>query len=287
MALSYHEALEAARVFCARDDAEILPDARTRLLEWGEQTTLAAVLFHGLTNNPAQYAQFAPLLHAHGINVFVPRFPEHGDRDRMTTRNAGVTAQQLLAVGSEAIAIAGGLGQRVAVVGISMGALVAAYFAQFQAIDIAVPIAPSFALLRLPYAVSGVLKRIALALPNAFVWWDPRARGSELPVTAYPRFSTHALARSMSIGDTVYAAAERDAPLARRIVTVVNRDDPAVNNHVTARVSAAWSAHKPDGVEFVELAGLPRMHDIVDPQQPRARTDLVYPKLLAALDVVP
>jgi alpha-beta hydrolase superfamily lysophospholipase len=245
------------------------------------------VLFHGLTNNPAQYAQFAPLLHARGVNVFVPRFPEHGLRDRMTVRNAGVTAEQLLAVASEAVAIAGGLGKRVAVVGVSMGGLIAAYFGQFRAIDVAVPIAPSFALLRLPYAVSGILKRIALALPNAFVWWDPRTRASELPATAYPRFSTHALARSLSIGDAVYAAAQRQAPLARRIVTIVNRDDPAVNNSVAARVSAAWSAHKPDGVEYVELAGLPRMHDIVDPQQPSASTDLVYPKLLTALDVVP
>lgn len=286
MALSYHDALAAARAFCARDGPEILPQARTRLLDCGEQTPLAVVLFHGLTNNPAQYAQFAPLLHARGINVFVPRFPEHGDRDRMTARIAEVTAEQLLAVGSEAVAIAGGLGRRVAVLGISMGGLVAAYFAQFRSIDVAVPVAPTFSLLRLPHAVSRTLVHIALVLPNRFIWWDPRVRGSEPPVTAYPRFSTHALARSMSIGDMVYSAARRRAPLTRRIVTVVNRDDPAVNNAAARRVSAAWAAHKPEGVEYVELTGL-RLHDILDPQQPRARTDRVYPKLLEALDVAP
>lgn len=286
MALSYHDALAAARAFCARDGPEILPQARTRLLDCGEQTPLAVVLFHGLTNNPAQYAQFAPLLHARGINVFVPRFPEHGDRDRMTARIAGVTAEQLLAVGSEAIAIAGGLGRRVAVLGISMGGLVAAYFAQFRSIDVAVPVAPTFSLLRLPHAVSRILARIALVLPNRFIWWDPRVRASEPPVTAYPRFSTHALARSMSIGDAVYSAARRRAPLTRRIVTVVNRDDPAVNNAAAERVCAAWAAHKSEGVEYVELTGLP-LHDILDPQQPRARIDLVYPKLLEALDVAP
>jgi pimeloyl-ACP methyl ester carboxylesterase len=257
------------------------------MLETGAQTALAAVLFHGLTNNPAQYAQFAPLLHAHGVNVFVPRFAEYGYRDRMTTRTAGVTAEQLLVVASESVAIAGGLGHTVAVLGISMGALVAAYVAQFCPIDAAVLVAPSFSLLRLPHSVCRILERIALALPNAFVWWDPRARESEVPITAYPRFSTHALAHSMSIGDTVYAAAQRRAPLARRIVTMVNREDPAVNNAVAARVCAAWSAEKPGAVEYVELTGLPRMHDIVDPQQPRARTDLVYPKLLAALDIIP
>jgi len=253
----------------------------------GRKTALAVVLFHGLTNNPAQYAQFAPLLHEGGVNVLVPRFPEYGYRDRMTTRTAAVTPERLLAVASEAVAIAGGLGQRIAVLGISMGALVAAYVAQFRAVDAAVLVAPSFALLHLQHFVCRILERVALALPSAFIWWDPRARESERAVTAYPRFSTHALARSLSIGDTVYAAAQRRAPLARRIVTLVNRADPAVNNAVAARVCAAWSTQKPGAVEYVELTGLPRMDDIVDPQQPRARTDLVYPKLLAALDVVP
>jgi dienelactone hydrolase len=253
------------------------------VLEYGAQTALAAVLFHGLTNNPAQYARFAPLLHARGVNVFVPRFPEYGYRDRMTTRNATVTAERLLAVASEAVAIAGGLGRTVAGLGISMGALVAAYVAQFRAIDAAVLVAPSFALLRLPQPVCRILERIALALPNAFIWWDARARESEPPATAYPRFSTHALAHSMRIGDTVYAAAQRRAPLASRIVTMVNPKDPAVNNPVSAKVCAAWSARKPGAVEYVELMGLPPMHDVVDPQQPHARTDLVYPKLLAAL----
>jgi alpha-beta hydrolase superfamily lysophospholipase len=285
--LSFDEALRAARAFGARDGLEILPQARTRLLACGERTPIAAVLFHGLTNNPAQFAQFAPLLHAHGVNVFVPRLPGHGERDRMTTRIAAVTAEQLLAAASEAVTIAGGLGERVAVLGISMGGLIAAYFAQFEAIDVAVPVAPSFALLRLPYRLNIILGRIALALPNAFVWWDPRLRSSEPPVTAYPRFPTHVLARTLGIGDAVYAAARRVPPLARRIVTIVNRSDPAVNNAVTARVSAAWSARKAAGIEYVELTNLPRMHDIVDPQQPQARTGLVYPRLLEALDIVP
>ena len=283
---SFDEALQAALALCARDGLEILPEARTQLLAYGRQTQLAAVLFHGLTNNPAQYTQFAPLLHAHGVNVLVPRLPEHGYRDRLTTRIAAVSAGQLLAVAAEAVTIAGGLGERVAVLGISMGGLIAAYFAQFHAVDIAVPVAPSFALLRLPYGANRILRRIALALPNAFVWWDPRLRTNEVPITAYPRFSTHALARSLGIGEVVYAAAGREPPLARRIVTIVNRNDPAVNNAVTARISAAWSAHRA-GITYVELTGLPRMHDIVDPQQPHTKTDRVYPKLLEALDVVP
>lgn len=251
----------------------------------GTRTPVAAVLFHGLTNNPAQFAAFTPLLHARGVNVFVPRLPLHGYRDRMTTAIASLTAEMLLDAAGEAVEIAAGLGDRVAVLGISMGALLAAHAAQFRPIDVAVPVAPSFALLQMPHVVSSLFGRLMLRLPNLFLWWDPRVRSSEPPITAYPRFSTHALMQSQRIADAVYAAARRRSPIARRIVTIVNARDPAVNNRTAQRVSSWWSSHDPAGVAYEELGGLPPLHDIVDPQQPRARTDLVYPKLLRALGV--
>ncbi|MGA8099690.1 MAG: alpha/beta fold hydrolase [Candidatus Cybelea sp.] len=271
----------------ARDGEHILPQARTQLLELGAETPLAVVLLHGLTNNPAQYARFAPLLNEHGVNVFVPRFPRHGHRDRLTTRTVEVTAEMLLDATAEAVDIGWGLGSRVAVLGISLGGILAAHVAQFRAIDRAVPIAPIFALPHLPYWLSRLVQRIALTLPNAFLWWDPRVRADAPPPTAYPRFSTRALAQMLRIGDAVDAAARTSAPLAAHIVTLVNRDDPAVNNAVTKHISELWSRRKPAGVEYIELIDLPTLHDIIDPGQPQECTELVYPKLLRVLGVEP
>ncbi|HZV76283.1 MAG TPA: alpha/beta fold hydrolase [Candidatus Babeliales bacterium] len=262
-----------------------MPQARTALLEHGRSAPVAIVLFHGLTNNPAQYARLAPMLYERDVNVLVPRLPTHGDRDRLTKAPASLTAEMLLSAAYEAVDIACGLGERVAVLGISMGALLAAYLAQFRAIALAVPVAPSFALLHLPHPVSRFVARVGLRLPNRFLWWDPRVRADEPPLTAYPRFSTRALMQSLRIGDAVYEASARQPPLAERIVTVVNRTDPAVNNHVAKRISAAWSAGDPGHVSYVELRGLPHVHDIIDPQQPLARTGEVYPKLFEALGV--
>jgi alpha-beta hydrolase superfamily lysophospholipase len=284
-ARTFSQALDGARAFMSRDDDEILPQARTALLEHGETTPLAVVLFHGITNNPAQFTEFAPLLYSRGANVFVPRMPLHGYRDRMTARSASVTAEMLLLAAGEAIDAACGLGERVAVLGISMGGLLAAYCAQFRPIALAVPVAPCFALLRFSYPVNRIIERVALRLPNFFLWWDPRVREHKRPDAQYPRFSSHALMQSLRIGEMVYAAARRRAPLAERIVTLVNQSDPAVNNAVTKQVCAMWSARKPDAVAYAEIAGLPQHHDIIDPQQPRARTDLAYPKLLEALGV--
>jgi esterase/lipase len=282
-ASSYEEAATRARAFMALDDNSILPAARTVLLDHGTRTRLAVVLFHGITNNPAQYAELAPLVHQAGANVFVPRMPEHGDRDRLTTRLAKLTAEALVVSANEAVDIAFGLGERVALLGISMGGSLTAYFAQYRTIALAVPVAPDFALLQLPFPVSRLLARIFLVLPNVFFWWDPRAGMKQRPLTAYPRCSTHALMQTLRVGDDVYSAAKQRRPLAERIVTVVNRCDPAVNNEVTEEIVKEWCGWNRNGVAYVDLRRLPENHDIIDPANPLARTDLVYPKLLEIL----
>jgi alpha-beta hydrolase superfamily lysophospholipase len=269
----------------ALDDDSIMPQARTALLDCGKRTPLAVVLFHGITNNPAQYAELAPLVHKTGANVFVPRMPEHGDKDRLTTRLAKLTAEALLASANEAVDIACGFGERVALLGISMGATLCAYFGQYRSIAMAVPVAPDFALLQLPYGVSRLLARIFLALPNFFFWWDPRAGIKQRPLTAYPRCSTHALMQTLRVGDDVFVAAKQRRPLAERIVTVVNRVDPAVNNEATREIASEWCGWSRNGVAYVEMRNLPENHDIIDPANPLARTDLVYPKLLEILGI--
>jgi alpha-beta hydrolase superfamily lysophospholipase len=269
----------------ALDDETIMPRARTALLDHGERTPLAVVCFHGITNNPAQYETFAPMVYERGANVFVPRMPEHGAADRMTDRLSNLTAEALLASAEEAVDIACGLGERVGVVGISMGGMLAAYFAQYRSIAVGAPVAPDFALVQMPYGVSRMFASIIRKLPDFFFWWDPRARLRMRPLAAYPRCSTHALMQTMRVGDDVYRAAKVRAPLAERIVAVVNRCDPAVNNDVTLEICEEWSSWNRSRVSYVELRNLPENHDIIDPQNPRARTELVYPKLLEALNV--
>jgi hypothetical protein len=128
-----------------------------------------------------------------------------------------------------------------------------------------------------------VLAWLTLRVPNMFLWWDPRDRAQHVPLTAYPRLSTHALARTLAIGDAVVHASARRAQAARRIVTVVNRRDPAVNNLTAADILRKWQHWKPADAVLVELTNLPRNHDIVSPDDPLARVDLVYPEMLRAL----
>jgi alpha-beta hydrolase superfamily lysophospholipase len=280
-ARSFEEALERVRAFKALDNESIVPEARTSLLDCGARTPIAVVLLHGLTNHPGQFRQFAPMLFERGVNVFVPRLPEQGDRDRMTRRLAGLTAEALLASASEAVDIACGLGERVCVLGISSSGLLCTYFAQYRGdVARAVPVAPVFAILQLPYWLSSLVAHTALALPNAFLWWDPTKREAQLPPTAYPQFPTHALAQCMRIGEDVYRRAAREAFDAKSAVMVTNSRDPAVNNAVAHRVAQRWGKFRPDSVEEYVFTDLPRNHDIIDPDNPVSRVDLVYPRLL-------
>lgn len=283
-ASSYEEAVARANEVMARDDDRISPNAHTRLLDHGERRPLAVVLFHGLTNHPGQYAAFAPLLHERGANVYVPRMPYQGYKDRMTKALAALTAEELLAATYDAVDIARGLGERVAVLGISAGGLQCAYVAQYREdVAVSVPVAPDFAILQLPYGLSKTVGWLMLHVPNFFMWWDPRIRQAQRPATAYPQFPTHALAQTLRIGDAVYKAARQTKARAAQITTIVNRADPAVCNEATEEVVTEWRGLRKDGIEYVVLQNLPENHDIIDPDNPHAATDVVYPKLIAAL----
>lgn len=281
-AQSYAEAKERVEQFKALDrDPRILPAAYTQLYDCGERTPLAVVLLHGLTNHPGQYVQLAPLVRALGANVFVPRLPEQGDRDRMTTRLANLTAEMLLDSATEAVDIACGLGERVCVLGISTSALLCAYFAQHRSdVAHAIAVSPVFALLKLPYGASRFIGAAMRNLPNVFVWWDPRNKENILPPTGYPRFSTHALGQCLLIGDDVWDAS-RTAPFAAGRATILsNERDPAVNNRAADLVGLAWQRYRREFTQAYRFTDLPENHDIIDPQNATPRTDLVYPVLL-------
>ena len=107
---TYDESVAFVRRIQARDDESINPVCRTALYTHGHATDLAVVLFHGFTNCPAQYALMAQQLHAKGANVLVWRYPEHGDRNRMTTRLEGLSADRLTVASNEAVDAASAVG---------------------------------------------------------------------------------------------------------------------------------------------------------------------------------
>jgi alpha-beta hydrolase superfamily lysophospholipase len=281
-AAGYDEALRRVAAAAARDGPGVSPECRTRLMTHGRRTARAIVLLHGLTNCPEQFRTLGERLYERGANVYIPRLPEHGLADRMSTGHARLDAAALVRVTDEAMDAAHGLGDSVVVVGLCVGGTMAAWAAQERPdVARAVVIAPlqGLALARGPLTTP--VMRMMQALPNLFVWWDGRAR-QDLPGPkhVYPRFSTRSVAQTLLLAGGIEADARRGRPRAGALVVVTVGSDAAVDNGAVHRLVRAWRGHGARVATYDFPARLALNHDIVDPEQVGGNPALVYPVLL-------
>jgi pimeloyl-ACP methyl ester carboxylesterase len=284
-----HEELDSAAGFAAalaryqrldaREGPLIAAEGRSVLLEHGRTTPDAYVLLHGLTTTPAQFSEFARMLHASGANVLVPRLPRHGHADRLTHELAGLTAAELTATAREIVEATRGLGERVTVVGFSAGGTLATWIAQHLRVDRVVAIAPLLGVAWVPSALGHTVTRAALRAPNLFLWWNPVERERHAPTHGYPRYATHAVARVWRLGLDVLERARRHPPATHDVVLVSNASETTVNNRAIARLAGAWRAHADRRIMVHRLRGLPPSHDIVEPRRRRPLAASVYPAL--------
>jgi esterase/lipase len=278
-ALSEIDALAAVE----RADPAIDPRCVSFALHHGAATQRAIVLLHGFTNCPRQFAPFAQLLFERGFNVYVPRLPRHGMLDKLTTELAGLTADELAMCGARATRLAGGLAARTSVLGLSVGATLAAWLAQTEPLDRVVAVSPFFSVVRVPSLLEPALAGALELAPNTQLWWDPRAKAELGPAHAYPRFPTHALAQCLNLGQRVFSAARERAPRAARNVLVLNANDPAVDNGAARNVWSAWERHGGPTEQYT-FENLDARHDIIEPTTFPSAPDLVYPVLLQLLE---
>ena len=280
--LTYSASVRAIRAVIAQDaaDATLERDALPRLYDHGAPTENAVILFHGFTNCPQQFDLLARQFHARGCNVYVPRIPRHGLKDRLTTTLANLTMLELARCTLDAFRYARGLGRRVSSVGLSLGGSMSLWLAQAMPIDLAVAVSPFLMPIGIPRGVGTLAMHALYALPSMYWWWDPRVKQDCLPVYAYPGFPTHGLAEVTFFGDKIFAYSQ-DKPLGKDCILVTNANESAVNNGVSRDLLAHWKA---GGAKYSEvvLSGLgPPRHDIIDPTTFPQGEQLVYPRLEA------
>lgn len=284
--VSYDASIAALQQMIAETPASVSENARTQYLVHGAPTERVYVLLHGLSNNPRQYAKFSQLLFERGANVVMPRMKYHGEKDLMTTDWARLTAQDMIDEAVEAIQIAKGLGQHVTVIGLSVNGTALGWVAQHTAdADRVVLMAPFIAPAGVPAVAVTPMAKILLGLPNFFVWWNPRLK-QDLPGPdyAYPRFPTRVIGETMRLGAVILQDSARTAPQSPSILVVTSASDVAVNNSLTERLVEQWRAHggKVEAYQFPAEEKI--THDFIDPYQPDARIDLVYPRLIGLLE---
>jgi pimeloyl-ACP methyl ester carboxylesterase len=279
----YAAALERLAQLQALDDDTVNPVCLSRGLLHGEKTRRAVVLIHGLTNCPQQWAPFADQLHARGINVLLPRMPHHGLADRLTTDLGNLRAEELRDFGDRVVDIAAGLGDEVVVVGISAGGIVAAWAGQYRPeLAKSVMIAPSLGLGAFGGKVQLLFMNLGLALPD--IATQRFTKVDRAMPYAYIGWSSRALGEVLRLGLATFLVAMKQRPAVQNLLVVTNANDPAVNNGLTRQLVSLWQARGLQQVTFYEFDRREALeHDLVDPNNPRQRVDLVYPILLDLL----
>lgn len=261
--------------------SDIRPQCRTKFLNLDKPVTRVVVLLHGFTNCPAQWDEFAKELVADGWGVIVPRLDGHGiigDKPDALTK---VTSKSLTKDVTRAIDIAAGLGDKVAVTGISSGGIVALWAGTVRNVDRVVSIAPAFVPTGVPQWVGTGLDRVARLIPNIWVWWDGNLKEAVPgPPYAYKAYSTKAYGEVARIGQVVRRRSPEIVPTDVRML--LNKEDEAINNDAPLALIDSW---KDQGIDvkltWLDAPGVP--HDIIDPNQVKADTAKTYPQVMALL----
>ncbi len=264
------------------------PEGASRILDHGKKTPRAFVLLHGLTNCPEQFLPLARILHAQGANVIIPRARYAGFADRLNTVQGHQSGQDLLDQAAAGLDIAAGLGDRVSLVGLSGSAVAGTWMAQHRdGVGEMVLIAPFFSLDGVPAPLIDAGAALLSRFPNFYQWWDSEKKENLAgPKYAYPRFGTRCMASTIQLSRDVRENLANLPLRAGKIDFLITATDAAANNLLTKKIAAELSKSNTVPVSIEEFpAELKIPHDMVDPSQPNANTEIAYKKILELLDM--
>jgi pimeloyl-ACP methyl ester carboxylesterase len=283
-ASDYPAALERLARLQAEEGDLINPVCRSRGLLHGQKTERAIVFIHGITSCPQQFALLAEEFHKRGYNVLLARMPRHGYLDRMTDDLKHLRAEELREFADRAVDIAAGLGVQVTIAGLSAGGIVAAWAAQHRSeVNRAVLIAPFLGIGSYARPLQLLLANLLTTLPDV-----PTQRFrpfEDASPYGYLGFSTRSLGEVQRLGlATAFAALEKP-PAAQRLLLVTNAADTSISNTLARQLVYGWQERGIRQVEFYEFEReLGLHHDLIGPNNPNQRIDLVYPILLDLID---
>ena len=282
---SYEEAVQSLDRMRAERRAEMNPDCRLQLLTHGRKAHNVIILVHGYTNCPAQFGELGQKFYDLGYNVLISPLPHHGLADRLNDEQGKLTIEELTKYADNMVDLAHGLGEHITMMGISGGGVITAWAAQNRSdLDTAIIISPAFGYQQIPTRFTIPVMNFVQIMPDSFEWWDSDLKGNAGPAHAYPRYSKHALAEILRLGFAVQNEALWNSPAARQVIVITNANDPSVNNEMTANVIKRWQKHSAniETYEFPSSLGL--AHDLIDPEQPGQRVDIVYPQLIELIN---
>lgn len=268
-----------ADFLAAHDDSEEHVDRvmRSRLLYRNDANRIV-VLMHGLTASPRSWKDFSHELHETGATVVVPRLPHHGHRERMTDALLELSEAQLDDFCDALVDAMVALDRPITFVGHSLGGTLTLALAQRRPeIERAIALAPFLGIAQLPHQFHKPAFTVVRRLPNFFLFWNPIDRETLGPSWGYPRYTSHAIAVGIAIADRLREDASARAHAAGHIDLVINRSESSVNNRTVVDLARRWRTHPESRVSLHHLRGLPRSHDVIEPERRHPTASRVLP----------
>lgn len=289
--ISYDEGESRLADFKKADTSEISDKCKSITFDHGKKVEKSIVFFHGFTNCPEQFRLLGEQFFDMGYNVFIPRMPFHGYKDRLTDAQTKIQPYHLTALVRESVFIASGLGEHVTLSGISGGGVLASWGAfYYPQVRNALVISPLFAPYGVPDFAIGPIVRIRNEFPEYYRWWDPETKEKiSGPNYAYPRFSFKAVFSFLEVGyyleQDIFNTSKELPNKDMKISYLSTENDIAVKNSYNEKVLNKWATRLNIQMESYQFTSSYNFnHDIIDPNQATANTDLVYGKILELVE---
>lgn len=279
----YESSKQLVQDIISQETKDTNPLCKTRFFDHGKKTAKVVILLHGLSNCPKQFEQLGVQLFEKGHNVFIPRIPHHGLKNRLTEDLNKITAQELIDFTARVVDISSELGTEKEIIGLSMGGVMTMWAAQNREdINHAIIIAPNLGHKSDPKWANGIT-RTALWLPPLLWWWDENFKDTiPGPQYAYPRYSTKGVGETFKLGYQIRNTSIKNPFKSEKITMITNEIDEAVSPELIQEQVKIWKKNKQAYLveEFQFSAADNLGHDIIDPLQPYSKTEIVYPVLI-------
>lgn len=280
--LSYEEALRKFSVIQQREATLPLnPEGHSRLMVHPAKTERIFVLLHGLSSCPEQFASLGKILFDRGANVIILRARNTGYANTFTREQNQQSGQDLIDQAAESLDIAAGLGKRTTIIGLSAGALGAAWMAEHrEGIDQVLLVSPFFGAYGWSLPALDVATAFLVYLPNFYIW---KKDLQHITKYVYPGYGSQCVAKALELSRAVRSF--KDPLKTDRLDILFSGADIAVNGQLTKKVAQRWSTENPGKVFLHEFpASLNIAHDCIDPNTYNSHTELSYPIILKILN---
>ncbi|GAB6898975.1 hypothetical protein JCM9957A_20650 [Kineosporia succinea] len=262
--ISFVEAAAVAQNAAETDavDDQVRPECRSLARIHPEKTAKSVLMLHGYTSCPKDYVQLAEVFYDRGYNVYAPREPHHGllDADQAQEVSTGSLAEYA----DEAMNVVAGLGEETGVIGLSGGAVLATWLAEFRTDTVAHLLALS------PFYQPASSQAPAFAIKPLIVLYGFRLLPNRR--VGDTNFTLSGLAQYLRVGRNL-----RDDPTSGKLRTVAvatSAKDPFIDREKAVEVPtrlAEANGLKVRTHEFGPETGLG--HNIVNPDALGPRSD--------------